>query len=380
VGGFGVDIGAAALGRRGGDAVRVLHIIAGAATGGAETFSQDAMAALAERGVVQHVVGRPHPIAVARYEAAGVGFTPFRFSAFDRLGCGMLRRAAGSFRADIVHAWMARAARFVPAGMPCPVLGWLGGYYDLKYYRRADFLVGVTRDIARDLVARGASAGRVGVVHTFGTLPDSPLLCRDELATPEAAPVVLVLSRLHEKKGIDTILRAVATLPGVYLWLAGDGPQRHRYEALAQKLGIGERTRFLGWRTDRKSLLAACDACALPSRYEPFGTVIPEAWSMARPLVATRAAGASQYVVDGESGLLCDIDDAGGLARALRVAIEDEVTRSRIVAGGLRAYLADFEREHVVGTLIETYERAIKLGRRQEQKFFGSFFQERTTS
>ena len=137
------------------------------------------------------------------------------------------------------------------------------------------------------------------MVHTFGTLPDSPPVARASLATPEHARLVLVLSRLHEKKGIDTILRAVASLPGFYLWLAGEGPERQRYEALTESLGLGERARFLGWRTDRKSLLAACDVCALPSRYEPFGTVMAEAWSVRKPLVATRAAGALQYVVDG---------------------------------------------------------------------------------
>jgi glycosyltransferase involved in cell wall biosynthesis len=342
--------------------MRVLHIIAGAATGGAETFAQDAVSALAERGIEQHVIGRPHPIAAARYEAAGVGFSPFGFTAFDRLRRGTLRTRAASFGADIVHAWMARAASFVPGGMPCPVLGWFGGYYDLKYYRRADFLAGVTRDIVRDLVARGAPADRVSVVHTFGTLPDSAPVERAALGTPEHAPVVLVLSRLHEKKGIDTILRAVATLPGFYLWLAGEGPERERYKTLAERLGVGERVRFLGWRTDRKSLLAACDVCALPSRYEPFGTVMPEAWSMRKPLVATRAAGARQYVTDGESGLLCDIDDVEGLAGALRRAACDSALRERIVAGGWAAYEAEFERTRVVDTLLDTYRRSIEAG------------------
>jgi glycosyltransferase involved in cell wall biosynthesis len=342
--------------------MRVLHIIAGAATGGAETFAQDAVAALAERGIDQHVIGRPHPIAAARYASAGVGFSPFGFTAFDRLRRSTLRATATSFRADIVHAWMARAASFVPAGMPCPVLGWFGGYYDLKYYRRADFLAGVTRDIVRDLVARGAPADRVAVVHTFGTLPESPPVSRAALGTPEHAPVVLVLSRLHEKKGIDTILRAVASLPGYYLWLAGDGPEKKRYQAQAKTLGLGERARFLGWRTDRKSLLAACDVCALPSRYEPFGTVMAEAWSMRKPLVATRAAGARQYVVDGDNGLLCDIDDAAGLAAALRRAATDAAVRARIVAGGWAAYEAEFERTRVVDTLLQTYRRAIAAG------------------
>ncbi len=344
--------------------MRVLHVIAGAATGGAETYCQDAIAALAERGVTQHVVGRPHDMAMARYREAGAGFSAFGFSATDRLRRGFLRTQAELFKADIVHAWMARAASFVSADVPCPVLGWFGGYYDLKYYRKADFLVGVTRDIARDLVARGAPAERVAVVHTFGTLPDTPPVKRSEFETPIDAPLVLVLSRLHEKKGIDTVLRAVASLPGFYLWLAGEGPQRRRYEKLANTLGISDRVRFLGWRTDRKSLLAACDVCALPSRYEPFGTVMAEAWSMQRPLVATRAAGARQYVVDGQSGLLCDIDDVAGLSRALQTAVTDGAVRHRIVIGGYAAYLADFERERVISTWLQTYRAAIAAGRR----------------
>ena len=343
--------------------MKILHAIAGAATGGAETYSQDVIAALAERGISQHVVGRPHELAVERYKKAGVSFTPFGFSALDRLRPGFLRRQAGAFDADLVHAWMARAADFVPRRMPCPVLGWFGGYYDLKYYRRADFLVGVTRDIARDLIARGAPPDRVAVVHTFGTLPESPPVSRADFATPEAAPVVLVLSRLHEKKGIDTILRAVALLPGAYLWIAGDGPERRSYETLAQSLNLTDRVRFLGWRTDRKSLLDACDVCALPSRYEPFGTVIPEAWSMRRPLVATRAAGASQYVEDGESGLLCDIDDVAGLAATLRRAFADTALREHLAEGGYTAYLRDFERTTVIDALLHVYRQTIAAGR-----------------
>jgi glycosyltransferase involved in cell wall biosynthesis len=344
--------------------MNILHIIAGAPTGGAETYAQDVIAALAERGVAQHVVGRAHPIAIARTRAAGVPFTRFDFSLRDRLRRATLRRLAAHAGADLAHAWMARAADFIPRAMPCPVLGWCGGYYDLKYYRRADYLVGVTSDIARHLVAGGAPASRVAVVHTFGTLPDAPPIDRADLGTPATAPVVLVLSRLHEKKGIDTILRAVATLPGVYLWLAGDGPERARYEALAATLACTDRVRFLGWRTDRKSLLAACDVCALPSRYEPFGTVIPEAWSMHRPLVATRAAGASHYVTDGDTGLLCPIDDVPALAAALFTAITDTALRDRLAAAGHAAYQANFERAHVIDTLLATYRTAIAAGRR----------------
>ncbi|HEY5264640.1 MAG TPA: hypothetical protein VIJ37_06570, partial [Steroidobacteraceae bacterium] len=76
----------------------------------------------------------------------------------------------------------------------------------------------------------------------------------------------------------------------------------------------------------------------------------------------TRAAGARQYVTDGQSGLLCDIDDVGGLADALRCAATDAALRERIVAGGWAAYEAEFERTRVVDRLLDTYRRAIEAG------------------
>src|SRR5215213_3280152 len=117
-------------------AMRILHVIAGAATGGAETFCLDAIAALAERGIEQRVICRPHPQATARLGAAEVPYEPLSFTPASRLvgGPAAIRRAATDWRADLVHAWMSRAASFIPVAMPCPVIGWLGGYYNLKYF------------------------------------------------------------------------------------------------------------------------------------------------------------------------------------------------------------------------------------------------------
>lgn len=346
--------------------MRILHVIAGAPTGGAETFSQDAIAALANCGIAQRVIGRPHPIAVERYHEARVGFIPFSFSMLDRLrgGAGWIAQQAEDFRADLVHAWMSRAASFVPASVRVPVIGWFGGYYDLRSYRTSDVFVGVTRDIARHIGEHGAPPDRVFVGHTFGTLPEAAPIPRATFDTPTDAKLLLVLSRMHRKKGIDTMLHALRRLPGVYLWLAGDGPERSRYETLTRKLGLGDRVRFLGWRTDRRALLEACDACILPSRYEPFGTVMAEAWYMCRPLVATRADGARQYVRDRENGVLCDIDDDEGLATGIDAVLRDQALAGHIVAGGYRDYEALFSRDRVTAQLLEIYARAVDLGKR----------------
>lgn len=344
--------------------MKVLHVIAGAEIGGAETFAQDAILALHEQGVEQLVLTRPWPRVMARYAAAGVPAQGARFWRGDPLLGRRVRAAARAIGADLVHAWMQRAGSFVPAAMPCPVLGWFGDYYNLKYFQTADFFVGVTPDITRHIANAGAPAERCFTVNTFGTMPDAAPVSRASLDTPEDAPLLLVLSRMHQVKGIDTMLQALAEVPGAYLWLAGDGPARAEYQHLATQLGLGDRVRFLGWRNDRKALLEACDICVLPSRYEPFGTVIAEAWAMWRPLVASLADGARQYVRDGVNGLLCPIEDAPALAACLRRAIGDAGLRAALVEGGTAAYQADFTREVVTTRLLACYQRCIELGPR----------------
>ncbi|MEQ8693970.1 MAG: glycosyltransferase [Gammaproteobacteria bacterium] len=356
--------------------MRILHVIAGAPTGGAETFAQDAIEALANEGVEQHVVCRPHVLAMHRYSAASVSTTALSFSPQSRFlgGPRSIRCIADAWRADLVHAWMARAASFIPGGgihgrMSCPVLGWLGGYYDLKYYQNVDCLAAVTPDICQYLRQNGAPSHRTFLCHTFGTLADTSPVNREKLNTPSNAVVLLVLSRMHHKKGIDTALQALSLLPGVYLWLAGDGPEMLRYETLSQRLGLSDRVRFLGWRTDRKSLLEAADICLLPSRYEPFGTVIAEAWSVRRPLIATPADGARQYVRDGEDGVIFPFEGAEALARAVVRISSDKAFATRLCDNGFQKYERLFSRSVVVRDLLATYRKAMQLGLRRDELF-----------
>jgi hypothetical protein len=346
--------------------LRVLHAIAGAEFGGAETIAQDTIAALADSGVEQRVIARPWQIAAQRFAAARVPLTPFQFSLWDRLrGGAVIQREAATFRADIVHAWMSRAASFVPVALPCPAAGWFGGYYDLKYYRRCDFHLGMTRDIVAYLVRSGVPENRAFEIHSFGTLVDAPATDRAALATPEDAPLVLVMARLHEKKGIDTILAALVACPGVHLWIAGEGPERTKYQTLCHRLGLDDRVRFLGWRTDRAALYRAADIVALPSRYEPFGTVITEAWAAMRPLVATRAAGANAYVSDDSDGLLVPIDDPPALTRAIMRLVGDKNLRERLAQGGWQAYRRGFTKEAVVESLLDAYGAMQRIGKLQ---------------
>ncbi len=346
--------------------MRILHVVAGSAQGGAETYCLDAIKALHERGVEQHVICRPHSNYLSAFKQLGISYSVESFSFLSRLLSGKrkVKSIIETFKPDVVHAWMGRGASFIPTGVTVPVLGWFGGYYELERYKNCDCFVGVTKDIKRHLDEKTGAVDRCFVVHTFGTLEDMPDVERTEFDTPEDVPVVLLLSRMHWKKGVDVLLRAAQKIDNAYFWLAGDGPDIEKYKALSTELGVDHKVRFLGWRNDRAALLKQADICALPSRYEPFGTVIAEAWYANVPLVSSKASGAVQYVTHDQDGLLFDIDNVEQLTECINRLIADKQLRAQIVAGGKQQYEALFSRDVSTTSLLDTYQKVLKLGKK----------------
>ena len=107
------------------------------------------------------------------------------------------------------------------------------------------------------------------------------------------------------------------------------------------------------------ALLAAADVCVLPSRWEPFGTVMLEAWAAGRPLVAAASQGPSALIEDGMNGLLVAIDDASALAAAVRRLAGDPVLKARLIAQGAADYQRGYTRETVTQRMIDLYREII---------------------
>lgn len=345
--------------------IKILHLIAGAPCGGAETFCLDAIKSLHGQGLSQHVICRPHPHVLAALQSRNIPYDIITFSRFRKpWEQAKIRRILRQSRPDLVHCWMNRAASFIPRGTEPPVLGWFGGYYKLKNYRNCDFYMGVTRGIVRHIIQKSGKPHRSFLVHTFGTLEECMPVTRADFNIPDDAKTVLLLSRMHRKKGIDTLLHAARQVKNAHFLLAGDGPDTDRYKKLAQRLNLQDRVHFLGWRNDRAALLKIADVCVLPSRYEPYGTVIAEAWYAGIPLVATRAAGAKEYVTHNLDGLLCDIDDCDALATQIDTALHDRATRERLVMNGCRTYERFFSKAVVTKALVQSYHAIIRAGKR----------------
>lgn len=154
---------------------------------------------------------------------------------------------------------------------------------------------------------------------------------------PEAAPPadILFLGRLVRSKGVSVLLRAVAELAGARLVIAGDGPDRRRFEAQAQALGIANRVEFLGTvgPAVREALFHSSKLFAMPSLWdEPFGIVGLEALAAGLPVVASRVGGIPDWLTAG--GVLVRRGDSGRLANELGSLLADASLRGRLAREG----------------------------------------------
>ncbi len=233
---------------------------------------------------------------------------------------------------------MSRAASRTPTG-PWVRVGRLGGYYDLKYFRRHDHLVGNTRGIADWLVRQGWPAARThylpNFVADFATAPPA-----DDL--PPGHPRLLGLGRLHTDKGFDMAIRALARLPTASLVIAGTGPEQRALAALADAEGVADRVHFIGWRDDPGALLRAADVFVCSSRIEPLGNIVLEAWSAGTPVVAADATGPAELLADGLTGRLVRREDPVALADAVARVLAEPDETAAMRAAGRRRYECEF--------------------------------------
>jgi glycosyltransferase involved in cell wall biosynthesis len=339
---------------------RLLQALAGAEHGGAEKHFLRLCTALHRAGVEQRVVTRPHPESLAVLRAGGIEPVTARFGGFFDLQTGRtLQRVIDDFRPELALTYMSRASAALPPGDHVHIAR-LGGYYDLKYYRKCDHLVCITPDLKAHCVKHGFAEERVHVIPNFvEDRVDTPPQDRAALDTPAGVPLIFALGRLHENKAFDVLLQAVAALENAHLWLAGDGPLRSALERQAADLGIAERVRFLGWQDDPAAYFAEADIYVVPSRHEPLGSVVLEGWMHRLPMVAAASQGPRWLIDDNETGLLVPIDDAGAMTAAIKRLVDDPQTAERLAQSGRAAFENGFTEAAAVRRYLDLFDRLL---------------------
>jgi glycosyltransferase involved in cell wall biosynthesis len=180
---------------------------------------------------------------------------------------------------------------------------------------------------------------------------------RKELEVDDDVFFWLASGRLHESKDYNTLLRAFALLsPGQsVLAIAGDGPLRRDLEALAARLELRPRVRFLGRRDDVPALLDAADALVLSSAWEGSPNAVLEAMAASRPVVATSVGGVDE-LVDDQTGLLVPARQPAALALAMRELMARSPEHRADMGAAARKVVS---RDHSLDAMQEGWRRVL---------------------
>jgi glycosyltransferase involved in cell wall biosynthesis/uncharacterized protein YqgV (UPF0045/DUF77 family) len=174
-------------------------------------------------------------------------------------------------------------------------------------------------------------------------------------------PTVLFCGRLAWQKGPDLLVDAIPSVlrfyPHAKFVFVGDGDMRSGLEARVRHLGIAHAMRFLGRRDGQEliRLFKMADVVCMPSRNEPFGIVVLEAWSACKPVVVTQIGGPSEYVWHEVNGLRTE-PNPNSVAWGLNMIFSDFERARWMGRNGRKAVDGCFTWDMIVENTLATYE------------------------
>ena len=152
--------------------------------------------------------------------------------------------------------------------------------------------------------------------------------------------------------------RVAKVLPSRLLMI-GDGPDRSRAEAFCREHGLRDRVFFFGNIPNLEEVLGSADLFLLPSEAESFGMAALEAMASEVPVIATRAGGLPEVVMEGESGYLLPVGDVDGMAERAIEILSDPALQRRLGRAGRQLADEQFNVSRVVPIYRQFYERII---------------------
>ena len=349
--------------------------------------------ALAARGHTVHLVVKPDTHVPARDPFEFYGLSPTKSLVIERAnapkGAGLLARvgymsfvfgrAIGKARADVIltrDLGVAAALLKIPAGLRAPLVYESHGYApdvaaalpalvataqpasaaklarlaarEAQVWKQADGYVTITHALAAGMERRFGKRTRLAVVPD-GMRPPAPAVTVQPAVGPPAPlasasqPLVAYAGHLYAWKGVDTLLEAVALMPGVQCLIVGGHaaePDLSRVQQLAADLGIGGRVEFTGLvaPSDVPAQLARATMLVLPNPESAISTHFTsplklfEYMAAARPIIASDLPAIREVLRDGENALLVEPGTPPAIAAAMQRLIDDPLLAGRLAA------------------------------------------------
>ncbi|QGW29741.1 carbamoyltransferase C-terminal domain-containing protein [Phnomibacter ginsenosidimutans] len=236
---------------------------------------------------------------------------------------------------------------------------WLG----VKLLRKAG-LHATSQAEAADMAIRSKRAERD--IHIMPNLLNLKAVANYQ---PAAAGFSIgFLSRLHHKKGIEELLRAVAITPHITeLVIGGRGDDtlyEQRLQQLIADLGIAEKVRFVGWVSDEEkpAFFRQFQVFVLPSFNENFANVVAEAWANGKPTIVSTGVGISHYVAEYGLGWICEANPQS-ISQALHRAWEQQPLWAQMGSAAIDLVNAQFTDDRILAQYIGMYEKILATGK-----------------
>jgi glycosyltransferase involved in cell wall biosynthesis len=332
---------------------RILHLIAPAHSGGAESVVRGLALAGAGQGLQPTVAAllqdnAPSPF-VEQLRRDGTQVHEVRCGRRRYLTeARVVERIATECATEVIHThvyhadlvgYLAARRRRVP--VVATVHGFTGGGWknrtyewgDRKLLGRFDGLICVSEPVRDLLLASGARPDHLYLIPNGyeGSEPIDRMQARHRLGLEPGGHTVGWVGRLSQEKGPDLFVKAMADagLTDVTGVLIGDGPELRTLASQAKSAGLSNgRLRLVGRRDDAAALMRAFDLIVLSSRTEGTPMALLEAMSAGVPVVAFGVGGIPQ-VLDQASGWLVPAEDTAALATAIRNALADPAEATR---------------------------------------------------
>ncbi len=292
-----------------------------------------------------------------------------------------LSRVIRKLRPDIVHAhdphaiaMAAVALSFRPLEPPPPLVAsrrvdfrMRGNSFSRWKHRQVACYLCASEAIRSLLIADGISPSRAVTVHEgidvehVDAAPAANV--HAEFWLPTHAPLVGNVAALVPHKGqrhlVDAAALVVREEPDVRFVIVGAGELEAALARQIREHQLEKHVLLAGFRPDVLSLHKGFDIFAMSSVTEGLGTSVLDAMACRKPVVATRAGGLPEMVIDGETGLLVPPRDHDAMARAIVRLVRDAALRQRMGDAGRARVCAHFTAERMVRATLGVYERVV---------------------
>jgi glycosyltransferase involved in cell wall biosynthesis len=239
---------------------------------------------------------------------------------------------------------------------------------ELKYAYAAafcDWIVGICDATTSNIKSiHGIPARKIVRVYNGA---DPMLRVTKEQWPPKSGFTLVYVGRLEPVKNHSLLLHAfclaLKSMPGLRLWMVGDGSERTALESLASQLGITSHVTFWGQQLDVAPFLSAADAFVMSSTSEGLPISLLQAFSMGLPAIVTDVGGMAEVVRLAQAGVTTPVTDPSGMTAGILRLAENDAERAQFSKNAEAAFHSRFTLQTMADAYMDLYRNSVRARR-----------------